>query len=240
MHTRPAPPNRRNLIRKKNSTPTIYSDSRSFNRLDIENLNKLISRSLPSNVESVLAPIESLQHQTKRESEFAAGRKCAHASLESFGCYEEVAVAEDRSPQWPNNFCGSISHSDDLAWAVTAQKTDHFRSIGIDTEPQVEIDTVQELSHTVASSSEWDLAGEFSCNRKLMFTLMFSAKESFYKCIYPLGKSFFNFLDVTLTRIDESSLTLKFNRLQDRAVPQALKVRYLVCDRHVFTASWVG
>src|SRR5258707_9342490 len=50
--------------------------------------------------------------QPKRAREFAAGRQCARQALERFGLTGwDLAVRPDRSPAWPEEFVGSISHT---------------------------------------------------------------------------------------------------------------------------------
>ena len=50
----------------------------------------------------------------KRVAQFTAGRVCARRALAQLGNTEPVPIlmGEDRAPQWPAGYVGSISHTD--------------------------------------------------------------------------------------------------------------------------------
>src|SRR5260370_12550496 len=65
---------------------------------------------------------QALRYATqKRQREFLAGRWCAEEALQCLGAGStHVAMAEDRTPIWPDGVVGSITHTDDFAAAAVA------------------------------------------------------------------------------------------------------------------------
>ncbi len=131
----------------------------------------------------------------RRLQEFTAGRGHARSVLEQLGQrLPEVAVGPDRSPLWPAGFVGSISHAGDLVLAVAARSS-ALRAIGVDLEPAVPLDA--ELLQRVCRPEELArLATSAAPSHRAK--LIFSAKESVYKCIAPLTGAFLEFEDVEI------------------------------------------
>jgi len=133
----------------------------------------------------------------KRASEFAAGRLCARRVLEQLGRPGwDLLVNQDRTAIWPGNIVGSISHTMGFCGAIAGER--HlFGAIGFDVE--------------VASRVSSDLYGQFCTAGELKFltalprpianlqaTLLFSAKEAFYKCQYPVTRQWLDFEDIAV------------------------------------------
>jgi enterobactin synthetase component D len=138
--------------------------------------------------------------RARREREFAAGRRCAARALLDAGAREfTVGVSPDRSPRWPAGFVGSITHSESFAWAAVARDTD-LRSLGIDSEPIFDEGALREAAPIALDASEWRLAGHV--DPATHATLVFSAKESLYKCLNPCTGVFFEFADVRFESVD--------------------------------------
>lgn len=131
----------------------------------------------------------------RRFQEYSAGREHARKVLERLGLHSPVvAVGPDRAPLWPAGFVGSISHAGDLVLAVAAPSA-AMRAIGIDLEPAVPLDA--DLVHRVCRPGE--LAGPgLPVASSLRAKLIFSAKESVYKCIAPLSGVFLEFEHVEI------------------------------------------
>ena len=177
----------------------------------------------------------------KRKLEFQAGRFCADQCLQDLEVVGEVGQAADRSPVWPTGVIGSISHSDQWVWAV-ARMQDDISSIGIDTEPVADAITLQHLSGEILTESENELGAKLDLSPAEVFTITFSAKESFYKCIYPMNPVFFGFLDVQVVRFDGSNveLVISENCPNQFFSGRTLKVSYVVRDNNVYTACWLN
>jgi enterobactin synthetase component D len=156
------------------------------------------------------------------------------------GEHQKVGTADDRSPIWPEGFVGSLSHSDAWVWGCVARQTD-LVSIGIDTELVASTELRQDVQDTIATAAEWNLVSQFSLTADEAFTLVFSAKEAFYKCWYPLIETYFDFFDVEVVALTPSTLSLKTLPTHPgyRTGPGALNVHYSIFDSSVFTATWM-
>jgi 4'-phosphopantetheinyl transferase EntD len=133
----------------------------------------------------------------KRAQEFAAGRLCARRALAEFGVTDfPIRVASDRQPLWPELLIGSITHTDGYCAAVVAERR-RFSAIGIDCEIVGHV--TPELWPQICVSAEllW-LDSLAPPERAAAVTLLFAAKEAFYKCQYPLVAEWLDFHDVVI------------------------------------------
>ena len=135
----------------------------------------------------------------KRRREFAAGRHCARKAL---ACLGEgpiaLPVGAGRAPVWPPGFTGSISHTDDIAIAAVARRSE-LRSLGIDLESADPLEP--DLLELVCRQEERAALTASNMDAELSAKLIFSAKESVYKCLWPLTGIFLEFHDIGI-RID--------------------------------------
>ncbi len=130
-----------------------------------------------------------------RVREFATGRVLARGLLRRLGFSDEPIVpGGQRCPLWPTGTTGSISHTSDQCVVAVALAED-AASIGIDIEPFAPLET--ELFDLVFVESElrW-LDAQPSSQRALLARALFSAKESYYKCQFPLTQRVLEFKDV--------------------------------------------
>ena len=138
-----------------------------------------------------------------RKREFRAGRVAARRAMASLGVPPSaVGCATDRSPVWPNGVVGSISHSDTVCIAAIARQSD-IASMGVDVETDAEL--APDLLDLVCTGPElaWLVTQPQELRRRLG-TLVFSAKESVYKCQYPLTGAVIDF-DALSLRFDMKS-----------------------------------
>jgi 4'-phosphopantetheinyl transferase EntD len=144
----------------------------------------------------------------RREREFAAGRRCAAGALFDAGARDlTVGASPDRSPRWPAGFVGSIAHSDSFVWAAVARDTD-LRSLGIDSEPIFDESAMRDAAPIAVDVGEWRVAG--AADPAEHATLVFSAKESLYKCLYPCTRAFLEFADVQFESVDGTATEGRF------------------------------
>lgn len=131
----------------------------------------------------------------KRVREFAAGRSCARRALAEFGIVDfPVETADDRQPIWPRGMVGSITHTAGFCAAVVADRT-CAASLGIDSE--VVGDVKMEIWASVCLSVEIDWVLSLpAAEQSAAVALIFSAKEAFYKCQYPVAHEPLGFHDV--------------------------------------------
>lgn len=135
----------------------------------------------------------------RRLLEFRAGRHCARQALCALGAGAvPVLRGADRAPVWPSGVTGSITHASGrdagFAGAAVARITD-VRALGLDAELDVPLD--DDLLPLVLTPRE-RAALEHAAphERAWLGKLVFSAKESFYKCQYALTREFLEFGDV--------------------------------------------
>ena len=159
----------------------------------------------------------------KRQTEFIAGRLCAAQALGAAGCGDpdRILASVDRAPVWPKGYAGSITHTEGFVSAAVAREAD-LRSIGIDTERIMSDRTAGDVGELVAGGEpfeKWAAGCAGNLGQAEWTTLMFSAKESVYKCVHPLAKTFLGFSDVALVACDWAAAWLVF-RLTKAASPE--------------------
>ncbi len=135
-----------------------------------------------------------IEFAPKRIADFAAGRLCARKALEQLGIAGfALVVNADRTPRWPPGIVGSISHTTGYCCAVAAQQRD-VRSIGIDAERVGRV--TSDISRLIFTAREMALLASLNdVERTNAATIIFSAKEAFYKCQYPLTHRWLDFHD---------------------------------------------
>jgi enterobactin synthetase component D len=175
-----------------------------------------------------------------RRSIFDLGRACAAELLAELGSGEtSVAMAADRSPVWPQGYVGSITHTDDLLGVAVARRKD-FRSIGIDAEAIVQPDTTDEIDELCMGERERALRDSAGIDRQTFSSLCFSAKESFFKCLYPLTGVWFDFQDAEIASFDPDLQLLQMRLLRDLASGfrqgEVFGGAFRRTDRRVYTA----
>ena len=137
----------------------------------------------------------------KRRREFAAGRRCARTLLAELGHPGLPLLRnDDRTPQWPAGFVGSISHSHALCVVAVARRATH-ESLGVDVEPDAGLEPRIWKKICTPGETEQLLGTAPAAERGRVARLVFSAKEATYKSVYPLLGKVFGFQDVEL-RID--------------------------------------
>lgn len=140
----------------------------------------------------------------KRRDEFVLGRLAARLALMGAGLPHPSPVMQrdGRDPDWPPGMVGSITHCSH--WAVAAvARSRYVKALGIDLEDASSV-AEKEIAQTVCRASElrWVFEGRES---QLRTAMLFSAKESVYKALYPQCRKFFDFHAVELTWIPQQS-----------------------------------
>jgi 4'-phosphopantetheinyl transferase EntD len=156
----------------------------------------------------------------KRVAEFAAGRLCARRALAEFGLAGSAVLRnEDRSPAWPAGFVGSISHTLGFCAAAVARSSE-IAALGIDAE--IVGRATPEIWPYLFTLAEYTLLEALPARqRAAIATLVFSAKEAFYKCQHGLTGEWLEFGDVTLELdgIGESAGVFRVRPLRALASP---------------------
>jgi 4'-phosphopantetheinyl transferase EntD len=145
-----------------------------------------------------------------RRKEFAMGRTAARQALEALGNgSHEILRDSTGAPLWPKGFTGSISHTGSKAIAIVGPQPP-WQGLGIDLET---IGRVQpRLWRLLFSESEknWLQALDTEA-QTLAASLLFSAKEAFYKMQCSLGGSWLGFLDVEVRPRETTAKQILFD-----------------------------
>lgn len=153
----------------------------------------------------------------KRKAEFRAGRYCAAVALAQLGYAKStmIGIGAGREPLWPEGVVGSITHASGYASAVAAQQ--HLvRGIGIDSEAWIDAGTARELGRHILTATEChDEQQHLFASPRHHLTMVFSAKESLYKCLFPLVRSFFGFQSARITALHDSPGRFRYELLED-------------------------
>lgn len=174
----------------------------------------------------------------KRQALWLAGRWCACQALQGAGC-ETLQIPGSGlrgEPLWPEGWIGSISHSDTHISAAVASKPD-WGILGLDNQPLIPLTTAVCMRISVEAERQHVPAG---MSEQLWYTLIFSAKESLFKALYPQGKRYFGFNAARLEKVTHNNLQLCL--LQDLGAKWKASQRVTGCwnvqEGQVFTAVW--
>lgn len=171
----------------------------------------------------------------KRFAEFCAGRSQARRLIAMInGTAQPLLIGDYRQPMWPSDVSGSISHSDQFCAVAVAPK-EQIADLGIDVESFEALDpdvvdlvlTDNEISQT-ENSEDWV--------RKLIFSI----KESNYKCCYRQVRAFIDFkqCEVSLDLAQQSYRSeIHCVDADKRDVHIQLTGKWLVEADHIFSSA---
>ena len=190
----------------------------------------------------------------KRRRDFRAGRACARLALAALGVHD-VAIPSGprREPLWPPGIVGSITHCPGYVAAAVAFR-EHLPALGIDAEEWGAAGS--DIESLICTAAELDRYhdSEYPCWRSLVF----SAKESLFKALYPLRHFELEFSDVEVTlelpgkreggEQATSPLMMppgRFSVSPVRELPslaadiERIEGRFLLRGHHIFTTAWL-
>lgn len=152
----------------------------------------------------------------KRRRTFRAGRVLARRALLRLGLPAAPILAWDRRPVWPEGVLGTISHTEECC-AVAVTRRGEIVGVGVD----VEVDgaATERLFRHIATPEELEWLHGLA-EPSVWGTVLFSAKEAFYKSLATIHPHFVSFHDVRL-EIDRVAGTFQVVPLDD-AVRSAL------------------
>ena len=146
-----------------------------------------------------------------------------------------IPFGANREPIWPDGIVGSISHCGAIA-AAAASRSSARGGIGIDIEIAEPLDDSTLDLICCPAELKWLQNRE---NAREYAKLIFSAKESVYKCIWPTVQRFVDFRDIAI-RIDAEAGTFtpaKWSNDLPASVVGAVTGRYAIRDRWIMTAA---
>lgn len=168
-----------------------------------------------------------------RRLEFACGRACARRALAAVGAAPgPIPVGKHREPIWPDGFVGSITHCEGLVAAVAGRRS-VVAAVGIDAEP------ARPLPAEVRASVLRPM--ERRPGAAELETVIFSAKESIHKVVFPSTGVWLDFQDVELTlHPSERSFTARgVSRPATDLQIERLQGRYAIAGGYVLTLGYL-
>jgi 4'-phosphopantetheinyl transferase EntD len=143
-----------------------------------------------------------------RALEFTQGRSCARAALARLGCPPvAIAVGAEREPIWPPGFLGSITHCRGHCAAAVTRAASSIAGVGLDVEPAQPL--AAELVAMVCRAGEREWIAQRGHEGLPWERLVFSAKESVFKCLFPIVRRYVDFHEVELVLADDGSLRVR-------------------------------
>ncbi len=170
--------------------------------------------------------IEKIQKSTvKRQAEFLAGRFAAVQALEKIGYINcDIPIGPNRSPTWPQGVVASITHTSNKALCAVATD-ENMQYLGIDLENILTPQAAKEIESIVLNRQEYDLIKSAHISFELALTLVFSAKESVFKALYPYVKRYFEFDSAQLSSFCLERGHIEFTLTED------LTSEYVACTK---------
>ncbi|MCG7536990.1 4'-phosphopantetheinyl transferase superfamily protein [Pseudoalteromonas sp. OOF1S-7] len=160
----------------------------------------------------------------KRKAEYLAGRHCASQALKMLGQpHTIIASAESRAPVWPSGIQGTITHTQELAMAMACDDPSVL-GLGIDLEKKMTLRQEQELQTQILGKTERPAFEQLSKDHACPLTLIFSAKESIFKALYPVVQRFFGFEAACLIEHSDNQLHFTLTETLHEILPQGTQV----------------
>jgi 4'-phosphopantetheinyl transferase EntD len=191
----------------------------------------------------------------KRRRDFRAGRACARLALAALGVHgTAIPSGPRREPLWPPGIVGSITHCPGyVAAAVTLRE--HLLALGIDAEERGAAGS--DLEPFICTPAELDRYRDLEYPH--WRTLVFSAKESLFKALYPLRHFELEFADVEVAleplreweQGEPAPLSVMDRQGRFSVSPardlrslgvdvERIQGRFLISGHHIFTTAWLS
>lgn len=151
------------------------------------------------------APAPGLLHPRERDCvshcaesrilAFTAGRLCARRALEELGIRDfPLLSTQEGPPAWPPSVIGSITHTGGFAAAAAAFSSECV-GVGLDAEHLTAVG--EETWPLICTPAELVRLQRLPPDRQPAEAgLVFAAKESFFKCQFPLAREWIDFDEV--------------------------------------------
>lgn len=162
-----------------------------------------------------------------RDTEFRIGRACAAIAYEQL-THKKLLVLPmnaDRSPAWPNDVVGSITHNKKYILAAVADRKNF--GLGIDVEELGSADL--KLKNLITHQN--DISSHHQIQDSELLTYIFSIKESVFKTLYPLIQTFIDFESAAVIEIQTTD--------QSFIVEINASVTNLICEKNIFLTNLI-
>lgn len=174
----------------------------------------------------------------KRQAEFFAGRLVARLAMDYHNGCSDIPIGENRSPVWPADLRGAISHAGSKAIAVVCSKH-AFEYVGVDYELLMTEQMACDIGNQIYTVPEKQILLRCGFSSQQASTLIFSAKESLFKAIYPTVKKYFGFECARLVEADFAGDKLLLRLTREFASQNNLRRDYVchidICETSVTT-----
>ena len=215
----------------------VDEELRGFSEMPVDFSGTSVALLLIADYSASLLPPEqkeATQFKGRRSDHFSSGRYAARCAQIDLGLTPSPIGKDGRVPIWPRGLVGAISHDSMYAGAMVSNG---FRGVGIDFEKS---DRVQEkLFKKLFSSSEIENIRDLPNGAA---TIMFSAKESIYKAIYPILRRYVGFHEVEI-KLDWEAKTFDVQYVGKEMTQVMVLTRggcWAISGGHVLTVFWVG
>ncbi|MCV3244043.1 enterobactin synthetase component D [Mesorhizobium robiniae] len=173
-----------------------------------------------------------------RRAEFLAGRAMAHSALQALSQHTtEIPIGSDRAPVWPKGSVGSITHA--RGHCACFAKGDPGWQVGVDVEAIASGHALESILSMTANQCERALiARQTAIPPDRLATLLFSAKETLFKGLYPVVRRFFGFDCAELrTTPSDGCLRLHLTQTLCRELPagESYDIRFNITADRVLT-----
>ncbi|MHB1059633.1 MAG: 4'-phosphopantetheinyl transferase family protein [Rhodanobacter sp.] len=193
----------------------------------------------------IRCPAEIQQAVAKRQAEFLVGRLTAREAMARLDRnVVELGTGLLRQPLWPKGMTGSITHTSSLAAAIAVPSAT-IRGIGIDIENIVDAASADAIRDIVLTNEEKAIISAMDgfVDPNMLLTIVFSAKESFFKATSSHVGRYFEFHALRLFRLDATSGRMTFTVAEN--LSPALRTGYAfdacfkVIDKRTILTSFV-
>lgn len=177
--------------------------------------------------------------KNKRLSDFRASRYCAKQILEKFGIHNyPLLINEHRAPIWPNQLVGSLSHTKNFCFGVIARGLD-IKAIGIDVE--VNKPLKDDLLKLICTAKDQNYFKLYSSPNHAA-TIIFSIKESIFKCLHPIYKKWIDFkeVDVILNEQEGTYCAIPSDPINSYFGLNEINGKWCTDERFVYTSCWLN
>jgi enterobactin synthetase component D len=171
----------------------------------------------------------------KRQIAYVGGRLCAEQALCALGAgITEVGRSKHGAPIWPAGTIGSIAHTGSHAYAAAASS---HRQLGVGIDSEFVVPHMFEAIAGVCCTSRERTRWLNEHREPVLATLIFSAKESFYKAIEARVRRFVDFQEVEVVSHDavRQQLSLEVDSSDLRQLVRSAPVQYRVDGTTVHT-----
>ncbi|HEI8866320.1 TPA: 4'-phosphopantetheinyl transferase superfamily protein [Serratia odorifera] len=149
----------------------------------------------------------------KRRAEYLAGRCLARQALAQLDHHGvTVTTGDHRAPVWPPGVAGALSHNVDTVLCAV-QREHGLGGVGLDVETLMTQQRAVQLWQAIVSTQEHAWLQRQPIAFPHLLTLVFSAKESLFKALYPQVQRYFDFLDARTVAVDWQAQTLELELL---------------------------